>query len=343
MTFTDVPPALCVHSTDSDLLASRRRNTIGSPTSAVFKPGAAYTPSVKPAGFIPLLSPGVETAEAAIQVNGTSAPKRPAQRSSRSPSPKSLSPHRRRLSSRSPERLQQEVRETTTSYLTNGRSSCVQNRLAPKSGPSNMLGGKRHDVPQQTMTPPTRPGFRTHRSSQSNLSASLPSTPHHLPLVSNGASRSPSPPTCLLDSPRSAASEPVSTSPYQRAPHMNMMGCGYETALVNARRRMPYSLGFDRLPREKPRLEKLSWADEEKLTHEMEEAFQRLKPSDESNKRRKLFLQKLDRILNEEWPGHDTQVHAFGSTENHLCMNDSDGMPYSHVRFVSPGVLLIRR
>lgn len=305
---------------------SRRRNTVGSPTSAVFKPGAAV-PHTQQQPVSPAYYTLLATAEptTSLQINGVSVPTKPLQRSSRSPSPKGVSPHRRRPHSRSPERVeeQQQVKEASLGCLANGRRSSRPAHLAPKSGVnhsnSSMLSGKRYESAQQTVT--QRPPYRTQRSNQSNLSASLPSTPNHLPRL-NGVSRSPSPPTCLLDSPRSAASEPTTSIPYQRVP---VMGCQYETALVNARRRMPYSLGFDKLPKEKPRLEKLSWADEEKLSNEVMREFKRLVPTEESRMRRRKFLAKLDRILNDEWPGYDTEVHAFGSTENHLCMNDSDG------------------
>ncbi|KAI5791848.1 hypothetical protein EDC01DRAFT_616114 [Geopyxis carbonaria] len=186
------------------------------------------------------------------------------------------------------------------------------------------MQAKRNDTTQQhSSVTGTRPSIKSHRSNQSNhstQSTSLPSTPNHLPRI-NGASRSPSPPTCLLDSPRSAASEPVTATPYQKP--LNS-GCRYETALVNARRRMPYSLGFEKLNRESPKLDKLTRADEEKLTQEMNDEFELLKPSAKSDARRRKFLEKLGRILNEEWPGYSTSVHAFGSTENHLCMEDSD-------------------
>ncbi|KAF8543257.1 hypothetical protein BDD12DRAFT_874876 [Trichophaea hybrida] len=176
------------------------------------------------------------------------------------------------------------------------------------------MQGRRNDV-QQPITG-QRPPFR-----HSPQSMSLPSTPNHHPRHLNGVSRSPSPPTCMLDSPRSAASEPASTTPYSKAP---TTGCLYETLLIDARRRMPYSLGIDKLAREKPKLENLPQSQEEALTEDIEKEFERLKPSSESEIRRRKFLGKLSRILNEEWPGHDTKVHAFGSTENHLCMDDSD-------------------
>ncbi|KAL0633232.1 hypothetical protein Q9L58_007842 [Maublancomyces gigas] len=87
---------------------------------------------------------------------------------------------------------------------------------------------------------------------------------------------------------------------------------------------MPYSLGIEKLEKERPRQEKLSPEQDEKLTKDMLHMYEGLKPSKESNERRRKFLEKLARLLNDEWPGHDIQVHAFGSTENHLCMSDSD-------------------
>ncbi|KAI5795929.1 hypothetical protein FPQ18DRAFT_256401 [Pyronema domesticum] len=177
------------------------------------------------------------------------------------------------------------------------------------------MQGRRSDVQPQPIAAGQRPPFR-----HSPHSMSLPSTPHHLPRI-NGVSRSPSPPAHILDSPRSAASEPASTISYPKAP---VSGCPHETLLCSSRRRMPYSLGIDKLKPEKPKLDKLPKAQEEALTKDMEDEFEKLKPSSESEIRRKSFLEKLSRILNDEWPGYDTQVHAFGSTENHLCMDDSD-------------------
>lgn len=91
---------------------------------------------------------------------------------------------------------------------------------------------------------------------------------------------------------------------------------------------MPYSLGIEKLRGEKPKQERLSPEHEGKLTKDMLDMFEGLKPSKESSERRRKFLEKLARLLNDEWPGHDIQVHAFGSTENHLCMSDSDGIEH---------------
>ncbi len=49
-------------------------------------------------------------------------------------------------------------------------------------------------------------------------------------------------------------------------------------------------------------------------------------PSEDSKQRKALFVQKLELMLNDEWPGNSIKVHAFGSTENQLCTDDSDGI-----------------
>ena len=103
-------------------------------------------------------------------------------------------------------------------------------------------------------------------------------------------------------------------------------GCKYETLLVDARRRVPYSMGTDKLKPEKPKIERLPEVQEMELSKEMEREFMRLEPSKQSKQWRHQFLAKLSRILNESWPGYDTKVHAFGSFENQLWRDDSDGM-----------------
>lgn len=88
-------------------------------------------------------------------------------------------------------------------------------------------------------------------------------------------------------------------------------------------------MGSDKLPKERPKVERLSPEDEIRLNEETLREFEALKPSEDSALRRRKFLEKLARILNEEWPGYNTRVHAFGSTENYLAMEDSDGMDAS--------------
>lgn len=62
----------------------------------------------------------------------------------------------------------------------------------------------------------------------------------------------------------------------------------------------------------------------EKLSGDMRELYDRLLPSDESEERRALLVKKLERLLNEEWPGNDIRVNVFGSSGNLLSSSDSD-------------------
>jgi DNA polymerase sigma len=91
---------------------------------------------------------------------------------------------------------------------------------------------------------------------------------------------------------------------------------------------MAYSIGSDKLEKIKSSSIKarLTRDDERKLTGDMRELYDRLLPSAESDTKRKKFVQKLEKLLNDEWPGHDIQVHMFGSSGNLLCTDESDGM-----------------
>lgn len=73
----------------------------------------------------------------------------------------------------------------------------------------------------------------------------------------------------------------------------------------------------------------LNPSEEEKLSGDMRELYDRILPSKRSDENRKAFVQKLERILNEQWPGNDIKVHVFGSSGNMLCTSDSDGEGYS--------------
>ena len=69
----------------------------------------------------------------------------------------------------------------------------------------------------------------------------------------------------------------------------------------------------------------LNPVEEGKLSGDMRELYDRILPSKESDERRARFKQKLEEILNEQWPGNDIKVHVFGSSGNMLCSSDSDG------------------
>lgn len=93
-----------------------------------------------------------------------------------------------------------------------------------------------------------------------------------------------------------------------------------------SRRRIPYSIGGDQLERAKAPPKKFLSPDQEvKLSTDMRELYDRILPSKESDEKRAKFVQKLEKILNEQWPGNEIKVHVFGSSGNMLCTSDSDG------------------
>ena len=88
---------------------------------------------------------------------------------------------------------------------------------------------------------------------------------------------------------------------------------------------MPYSLGAEKLQPEITALkQKLGPAEDEKLSGDMRELYDRLLPSAESENRRRQLVVKLERLLNSRWPGRDIKVHVFGSSGNNLGTTDSD-------------------
>lgn len=157
-------------------------------------------------------------------------------------------------------------------------------------------------------------------------SSSMPSTPYiHAQNLSDDC-RTPSPiikPE--VTSPRSARSESDGTIRSQgRLPYLS--GCKYETAMTYSRRRIPYAVGGDILEHGPETPKKMLSADEEnRLTADIKLLYSTILPSAESDTRRARLIQKLERILNDQWPGNDIQVHVFGSTGNLLCTSDSDG------------------
>lgn len=92
---------------------------------------------------------------------------------------------------------------------------------------------------------------------------------------------------------------------------------------------MPYSIGSDRLERtDLSKIKsKLAEDDERRLTTDMRELYDRLKPTSVVEVKRGKLVNKLQDLLNNTWPGHDIQVHLFGSSGNLLCSDDSDGEP----------------
>ncbi|POS72623.1 PAP/25A associated domain family [Diaporthe helianthi] len=178
---------------------------------------------------------------------------------------------------------------------------------------------------------PSRPPPRANPAQQmssSTQSISVPSTPRQRPrtFFEGSESREPSPTVAQNHSPRSAYSEPNGGA-VSMPPRPFPKPCQYETASRHFRRRIPYSIGSDRLDRVDLNKVKssLSRDEELKLSTDMRELYDRLLPSAKVEENRKKLVQKLEQIFNEEWPGHEIRVHLFGSSGNLLCSDDSDG------------------
>ncbi|KAI1645776.1 uncharacterized protein F4817DRAFT_161899 [Daldinia loculata] len=165
--------------------------------------------------------------------------------------------------------------------------------------------------------------------SSSNLPAhsnSVPSTPQQHARKFSFESRDHSPNANQSHSPRSAYSETNGAVPSLRPLPPRHGGCKYETGLKHSRRRIPYSIGTDLLERMDLQTikSKLSEDDERRLTTDMRELYDRLQPTEKVEIKRRMLVQKLEKLLNDSWPGHDIRVHLFGSSGNLLCSDDSD-------------------
>ncbi|KAI9665121.1 MAG: hypothetical protein M1831_002131 [Alyxoria varia] len=100
--------------------------------------------------------------------------------------------------------------------------------------------------------------------------------------------------------------------------------CKYQSTQTS-RRRIPYTIGSDLLEPEVPEPPSSLSPDHLKtLNHDLEKLYHSLLPSEESQERRKLVVEKLQRILREEWPQKGIKVFVFGSSGNLLCTNESD-------------------
>jgi len=163
--------------------------------------------------------------------------------------------------------------------------------------------------------PPTRPSMQSHTSS------SVPSTPFQQPHDLRFHSRSPSPHRGLGNqSPRSTLSESVMAQP--GAPVV----CKFETGAEFRKRRIPYTSEFEndlQPPEDEPK-QRLEPHEEDKLSGDMRELYDRLLPSQESEERRERLVRKLEKMMNDEWPHNDIRVNMFGSSGNLLSSSDSD-------------------
>ena len=97
--------------------------------------------------------------------------------------------------------------------------------------------------------------------------------------------------------------------------------------MAHTKRRIPYSIGSEKLEKlnDKDVKSKLSEDEERKLSTDMRELYDRLLPTAESDAKRIKLVEKLEKLFNDEWPGHDIRVHVFGSSGNLLCTDESDG------------------
>ncbi|RYO95019.1 hypothetical protein DL764_007761 [Monosporascus ibericus] len=173
---------------------------------------------------------------------------------------------------------------------------------------------------------PPRPKPSTSPSNLPPHSSSVPSTPHQRARKFSFGSGDQSPNANPSHSPRSVYSEANGTVPSLRPLPSRQGRCKYETSLPHSRRRIPYSIGSD--PLEKSDLtqiqSKLSEEDERRLTTDMRELYDRLQPTSMVEANRQKLVRKLEKLLNDRWPGHDIRVHLFGSSGNLLCSDDSD-------------------
>lgn len=196
--------------------------------------------------------------------------------------------------------------------------------IARKDAPPRMPAQQQAAEPSTGV--PQRSTAASSAQGQSH-SSSVPSTPHQHARQFSFESRGPSPTVPSSHSPRSAYSETNSTLPSLRPLPPRFGGCKYETAQMNSRRRIPYSVGNERLEKLDPRSvkSKLSEDEEKTLAMDVRDMFDGLLPTDVVEANRTRLVGKLERIFNEEWPGHDIRAHLFGSSGNLLCSDDSDG------------------
>jgi len=194
-----------------------------------------------------------------------------------------------------------------------------------------------------TMTANAMPSARTHKrdapaptpasarvqqqrpSLPSQHSNSVPSTPMQVPRRYETRSRSPSPNGGLgSHSPRSVASEANSALPSLRP--ARPFKCKFETNVgMLGRRRVPYQ--SDELleqPSEPPK-KTLDPHEDDKLSGDMRELYDRIQPTAHDVDIRDRFVRKVERILQTEFPDADIKVHVFGSYGNSLWTAESDG------------------
>lgn len=180
-------------------------------------------------------------------------------------------------------------------------------KMSSSSGSTGSGLSQMHALPRPRLAP-----------QQSN---SVPSTPRQHPR-DFAFNRTPSPTLDGTDSPRSAISEAIKPFAASRGLLPN---CRYMSTQTS-RRRIPYEDSTP-LPKEtRPPKVSLEVNEEQKLSGDMRELYDRLLPTPDSVQKRQQVVDKLQNILAEEWPGKAVQVAVFGSSGNQLFTNKSDGI-----------------
>ncbi|KAK0656261.1 hypothetical protein B0T16DRAFT_316676 [Cercophora newfieldiana] len=312
--------------------ATPRANATSTPESS---PG--YLPHIELLG-LPILFPQQSFQDKLLQYNKlVSAGRGGGGGQPTAPLPPVLSPHslpatRSRSSSK--------VSSKDTLHSKPGTQSCHGSRatkttdiadrapIASARASTTKMQGKKNSEPTVHHGLPARPPPPSGQNAPlpPAQSSSVPSTPHQHARKFSFESREPSPGATQNHSPRSAYSETNGNVPSLRPLPPRLGGCRFETAIPHSRRRMPYSIGTDKLEKVEPDKIKscLSEEDEGRLMSDIQELYDQLLPTQEIEIKRKKLVQKLERLFNEEWPGHDIRVHLFGSSGNLLCSDDSD-------------------
>ncbi|KAK5096866.1 hypothetical protein LTS08_007356 [Lithohypha guttulata] len=177
-----------------------------------------------------------------------------------------------------------------------------------------LVGGQPEVNMAETQVPKLSPA--------STKSRSLPSTPSQRPGSPPGRRVSPHAlRTERAGSPHSLRSTVGRNSPvYKRG-----MVCKYETGMKQARRRVPYTLGPEKLEADPiGAAKRLSPKEEFRLRQDMTRLYERLLPTQESESRRQALVQKLEALFGDRWPGQRITVNVFGSTGNLLGTAGSD-------------------
>ncbi|KAF1831474.1 Poly(A) RNA polymerase cid13 [Decorospora gaudefroyi] len=234
-------------------------------------------------------------------------------------SPHSLSPPPQRDSGRAPKKPPVKPAQARTDS-TDGRKE--PQRSVPPSAPTMTsnggpnMGSKRNEAATQTRS--QRPSIVSQHSN------SVPSTPLQVARKYSTRSRSPSPNGGLgSHSPRSVSSEANSTMPSLRP--ARPFQCRFETNVgMLGRRRMPYQ--SDEILEKAKDVPKrtLDPHEDDKLSGDMRELYDRLEPKQEDQDTRKQFVEKVQGILEKEFPGNKMTVHVFGSSGNMLWTSESD-------------------